>query len=273
MTIKKICVILVNYQNSQLSIDCCESLLAQQNDSMELTLIIVDNNSSESEVELLRVYEKKNNNVCVVYSSKNLGYFPGMKVGQEKAYSLGEYDYMILSNNDTLYDESFLALLLGKNYPLNTMVVSPDIITIDGKHQNPLFIKRISRIRKFLYHIYFSNWYVSQIINYIQLKLGASRRAKDKEGWDKEQIIYIGFGACLILTKLFMDKVRFVDDRSFLMGEEQLLMIQVEKAGGCFYYYPNMKVRHLDSATFKKMPSRFSFECMKAGYKLYKDYI
>lgn len=270
---KKICVILVNYQNSQLSIDCCKSLISQKSDAFELSIIIVDNNSEQTEVEILRDYEQVTDCVHVVYSKKNLGYFPGMKVGQEKAYSMGEYDYMILSNNDTIYEQSFLSLLITKKYPANTMVVSPDIVTFDGKHQNPHFIGRISRIRKLLYHVYFSNWYLSQVINYIQIKLGASRRAVDKKGWDKERVIYMGFGACLILTRLYMDKVRYVDDRSFLMGEEQLLMMQIGKNGGCFYYYPSLKVKHLDSATFKKMPSRFSFECMKASYKLYKDFI
>lgn len=266
----KCCVIMVNYNNSQLTINCCESLIKNQEGSC-LKLIIVDNNSVEREKELLTKFVESHEEVEVLLSSKNMGYFPALAEGMKLCYTIDEFNYIILSNNDMIYDSTFLNVLGGKKYDSNTYVVSPDIITIDGIHQNPHFIVRISKIRKLLYRIYFSGWYTASIIHFLQKRLGLVRLDKNKPGYDRAQYIYMGFGACFILTEGFINKVRMIDTRSFLMGEEALLTIQVMNAGGHIYYDPSLKVNHIDSATFKKFPSRFTYDCMKRSYKLYKD--
>lgn len=272
MSKKKICIIMVNYNNSQLSIDCYKSLLAQK-DYADLTVIVVDNNSNDDERILLESYSKQQKGFEVVYNNENLGYFPAMAKGQEYAYTKGDYDYMLIANNDLIYHKDFMETLAKLNVPEDIMVISPDIITKDNIHQNPHFVKRIGNFRKFLYHFYYSNWYISLVLLYILRFFGMRRHEKNKQGFSKEQFIYMGFGACFVLTRSFMKEVHIVDTRSFLMGEEQLLTLQVEKADGKIKYIPSLKVTHLDSATFKKMPSRFAFENEKKAYKLYKDEI
>ena len=260
---------MVNYNNSQLSIDCYNSLVSQKKD-INLTLIVVDNNSSEKEKNILRAFQTKYMDFEVLYLDSNIGYFPGMAKGQEYAYKKGEYDFMIIANNDLIYSPDFMGILSTIKESNNVMVICPDIVTRNGIHQNPHFVNKISSIRKFFYYFYYSNWYVSLIILYLLRLLGIRRREKNKPGYETEQFIYIGFGACLILTKSFMDKIKLVDTRSFLMGEELLLTLQVDKIGGGIKYIPRLKVTHLDSATFKKFPTRFAFECEKKAFNLYK---
>ncbi len=267
---KRICIIIVNYNNSRLSIDCYKSIL-QQNKSVDFTFVVVDNNSTEKEKNILKEFKTKDSHFDVVFLKDNIGYFPAMAKGQEYAYVKSDYDYMIIANNDLIFPADFMAKLCGLSEREDVMVISPDIVTKEGLHQNPHFINRISRTRKILYNLYYSNWYVSLLFLHLQRLFNMRRHEKDKPGFDKEQYIYIGFGACFILTKSFMDKIRLVDTRSFLMGEEQLLTQQVENAGGKIKYIPRIMVNHLDSATFKKMPTRFAFENEKKAYKLYKD--
>lgn len=83
----------------------------------------------------------------------------------------------------------------------------------------------------------------------------------------------MGFGACFILTRAYMSQIRLLDTRSFLMGEEKLLSLQLEKVGGKTLYMPILKVNHMDSATFKKLPSRFAYDCECKSYQLYKAYL
>lgn len=267
---KRICVIMVNYNNSQLSIDCYKSIVSQK-DVVELSIIVVDNNSKVEEKNILKEFQSEHKDFEVLYLDTNIGYFPGMAKGQEYAYSKGEYDFMIIANNDLIYDSNFFRTLANININIDIMVISPDIVTPEGIHQNPHFINRISTIRRIFYRLYYSNWYISLIFNYLLKLFNSKRSLKNKPGYDKEQYIYLGFGACFILTKSFMKSVGIVDNRSFLMGEEALLRQQVETAKGKILYIPKLKVKHLDSATFKKMPSRFAYDNHRKSYKLYKD--
>lgn len=268
-----VCVIMVNYNNSQLSCNCCESLLKQQQKA-NLLIVVVDNNSKKEEITLLKTYTQDKENVEAVFLPDNIGYFPAMAKGQELAYSKGiNFDYMIVANNDLIYEDNFLDILSTLSFENDVMVVSPDIIRMDGVHQNPHFINRISPLRKFLYRFYYSNWYLALFLAWLLNAFNMRRHEINKAGFDKEQYIYMGFGACFILTKEYMSKIKMLDSRSFLMGEEQLLTLQVEKENGKILYTPKLVVHHMDSATFKKLPSRFAYDCECKSYKLYKDYL
>lgn len=264
---------MVNYNNSQLSCDSCDSLLAQQGID-DITIIVIDNNSKEKEKSVLKDYSEKHENVECLFLDDNIGYFPAMEKGQIQAYAKGiDYDYMIVANNDIIYEKDFIETLRKQKFDDDVMVVSPDIIRMDGVHQNPHFINRISPLRKFLYRFYYSNWYVALFLAWILNIFNIRRHEINKKGYDKEQYIYMGFGACFILTKAYMSQIRLLDTRSFLMGEEKLLSLQLEKVGGKTLYKPILKVNHMDSATFKKMPSRFTYDCECKSYQLYKAYL
>lgn len=269
----EVCIIMVNFNNSQLSCNCCDSLLNQQSQA-KMTIIVVDNNSKKEERDILQKYLRNKNCVEVLYLNENIGYFPAMEKGQELAYSKQiDYDYMIVANNDLIYEDNFMEVLSSLHFEKDVMVVSPDIIRMDGVHQNPHFINRISPMRKFLYRFYYSNWYVALFLAWVLNTFHVRRHEINKKGYDKEQYIYMGFGACFILTRAYMSQIRLLDTRSFLMGEEKLLSLQLEKVGGKTLYKPILKVNHMDSATFKKMPSRFTYDCECKSYQLYKAYL
>lgn len=266
-----VCFIFVNYNNSKLSVDCVNSILSCEKQNVEI--VIVDNNSSPEEKCILNQLSSLNH-VDILYLDKNIGYFPAHVKGQEFIYSHGNsYDYMIVANNDMIFHSDFLDNLNTLHIPSNVMVLSPDIITLDGVHQNPHFIHKLSRVRKLLYHVYYSNYYIATFLMKLLENFSLKRSAKHKVGYDVEQPIYIGFGACFILTNFFMNKIKYLDNRSFLMGEEVLLMQQVKEANGVILYKPDLKVTHLDSATFKKLSSKFTFNCEKNAYKIYRKYL
>lgn len=265
-----VCVIMVNYNNSQLSCNCCDSLLKQKQYA-DMTIIVVDNNSRKEEQDILKSYLQGKEQLEGLYLDDNIGYFPAMAKGQELAYSKGiNYDYMIVANNDLIYESNFMEVLSKQKFEKSVMVVSPDIIRMDGIHQNPHFIHRISPMRKFLYRFYYSNWYVALALTYIQRMFNMKRMENNKPGFEKSQYIYMGFGACFILTKQYMQAIGYLDTTTFLMGEEQFLTIQVEKKNGRIYYDSSLKVHHMDSATFKQMPSRFGYEWGRKSYNIYK---
>jgi GT2 family glycosyltransferase len=265
----KHCFILVNFNNSQLSIDCVNSLLPQCNHGS--LIIVVDNNSNEEEKEILSSVNEILG-VKLIFLPNNIGYFPAINQGLIEAYKF-EFDYITVGNNDLIYNVDYVKVLNRLQCKDDVMVISPDILTIDGRHQNPNFINKITVKRKFLWKLLYSHYYIAFVMLYLSKLMGANRTIKDKVGHDKEQIIHMGFGACYCLTKSFINKIQFLDDRSFLMGEEALLMHQVDKVGGFTLYFPDLIVHHKDNATFKQMPSRFAYECHKKAFKIYKKYL
>jgi GT2 family glycosyltransferase len=265
----KHCFILVNFNNSQISIDCVNSLLPLCNrDSL---IIVVDNNSKEVEKQILLTLNEKKG-VKIIFLPKNIGYFPAINQGLIESYKF-EFDYITVGNNDLIYSDNYIEVLDSSLFKENILVVSPNIITNDGRHQNPNFINKVSTKRKILWGLLYSHYYIGFIMLYFSKFIGVNRTIKSKMGHDRKQIIHMGFGACYCLTKSFMNKIKFLDDRSFLMGEEALLMNQVDKAGGHTLYLPELIVYHKDSATFKQMPSRFAYECHKKAFKIYKNYL
>ena len=81
-----VCVIMVNYNNSQLSCNCCDSLLKQKQYA-DMTIIVVDNNSRKEEQDILKSYLQGKEQLEGLYIDDNIGYFPAMAKGQELAYS------------------------------------------------------------------------------------------------------------------------------------------------------------------------------------------
>lgn len=72
---------MVNYNNSQLSCNCCESLLKQQQKA-NLLIVVVDNNSKKEEITLLKTYTQDKDNVEAVFLPDNIGYFPQWRKGK-----------------------------------------------------------------------------------------------------------------------------------------------------------------------------------------------
>ena len=98
----------------------------------------------------LKKTEIEFNNLTVIYSSENVGYFKGLNIGIK--YLRANYsniDWMVIGNNDVLFPELFYMSILDKKLLLKKYpVISPNIITADGFHQNPHVIKKTSKFFK-----------------------------------------------------------------------------------------------------------------------------
>ena len=57
-----------------------------------------------------------------------------------------------------------------------------------------------------------------------------------------------------------------------LFGEEAFLTKQVHDAGGKLYYDPKLVVRHKESATVSRLPSRRTYEFARTAYPDYRKF-
>jgi len=270
---KKLCFIVVNYENCNNTVELLHSLINQSNLDCEysIELLVVDNSVSDKEKRMVNSAMAAYKIVGVLRPNNNIGYFGGINYGLERI-DCSKYDYVIIGNNDLTFSSDFSVELIKKRYEEDILVVAPNIITKDGRHQNPHVISRVSTIRKLVYDIYFYNYYFSRIL------LGASTFMKwivgeRKKPADHSQYIHMGIGACYILTPSFFKHFKKLDDALFLYGEEAVLAGQVMSVSCKTYYDSSLVVTHAESATLSKFPSRFTYSHMKKSYPIYRKYL
>src|ERR1700676_135036 len=102
-------------------------------------------------------------------------------------------------------------------------VICPDIVTLDGIHQNPHVIERISRIRELVYDIYYSYYYVALLIRRLASLTARFTDRTDETEWSVRRLIYQGHGACYVLGPAFFRNCAELWAPTFLMGEEFFL--------------------------------------------------
>ncbi len=270
----KILFVCVNYNGANLTDKFLNSIQKLNDDAHELYAesIVVDNASNMTDYSALSTIVQKYENTKLVRSDVNLGYFGGLNLGLHNS-NVGNYDYVLVCNNDLEFSEDFYIKLVKKEYPKEVMVVAPNVITSDGYPQNPHVINRVSKTRKFLYDIYFTNFLFAQILTWGSYKIKAMKGGRSNKSSANSQYVHMGIGACYLLTKSFFANFSKLDDSVFLYGEEALLAGQVMSVNGKTFYDSELIVHHAESATLSKLPSKQTYNFAKDSYPHYKKYL
>jgi GT2 family glycosyltransferase len=204
-----------------------------------------------------------------------LGYFKGLNLGiKHLRASQPDMQMMVIGNNDLVFPADF-GESVGKN--LSTLekypVVSPDIITLDGLHQNPHVIKRISKFRELIYSLYYANYYIAIAIRQLARMTRSVTDRPDETHHDVAQEIYQGYGACYLLGPVFFRHFEELWAPTFLMHEEYFLSKQLSDKGMSVYYEPSIKVQHRCHGAMKAITGRKAWEAARAAQKVYRQHV
>ena len=267
-----IAFISVNYNSASKYFDFLKSLSSISMHQITLKVVIVDNASSISDLKLLKKFVKlfsEKINIELIESKFNRGYSSGLNLGLDGLVS-NEYDYIVMSNNDLRYSFDFVKNLYSKRFPDDVFVVFPDVITDGRQHENPRFIKKINKRRQFLYWLYYQNYNIARLIDFTLNILNLGNRNKIRTKLLNTTEIYLGVGACFILTINYLNRFDLLDDSVFLWGEECLLSHQVRSVGGVQIYEPSLVVHHDAHSSVSSIVGRKKFDLMKESYNVYK---
>ncbi len=269
----KVCVVATNYNNSKYTISLYESLLKAK--GIDFQLVVVDNNSSDKELEILRNLDK-DSRVRIIYSKKNVGYFKGLNIGISSIEDKEKktFDIWLVGNNDITVPDNFILSLKSKydflkKYP----VVSPNIVTLDGIHQNPHVINSISCFREIIYNIYHSRHFLAKIIIWLAKLTKRLTDRSDERFHQHAQEIYQGYGACYILTPIFFRYFDSLWSPTFLMYEEFFLSKQLSDKGFKIFYEPEIIVFHACKGATGSLPSLTKWEFSRESHNEYRKYV
>jgi GT2 family glycosyltransferase len=268
----KVAFICVNYNNSFHTINWVNSLLKYTNDDC---LVIVDNSSQQEDLYILVDFIKSINlqlvsKIILVESSLNLGYFGGLNLGLSKLNKT-EFDYILVGNNDLVFSENFRFELNKLNININIFVVSPNIINLNGYEQNPHVFKKFNFIKRLYYFFSFQNYFIFNFFVFVAYLKGKYIRKDNFLYKQKSHYIYMGYGACYLLTRNYFKYFNELPNSLFLMGEEALLSNQVFSKNGKILYAPTLIIKHIEHASISKLKSKFLFNRMKFAYIYHKE--
>lgn len=259
-----------NFNNSAFTVRAVETLIQSCGDRARI--VVVDNASSESAVEELRCLEKKHTALKVFASGDNVGYFSGLNIGLSLLREwVPEVELVVVGNNDLEFPDEFADRLDGCNVVFNSYpVVSPDVVTLDGVHQNPHVVSGISKLRRCVYECYYSSYSVARCMLKIAQWTNRWTGRRDGEEWRSPRVIKEGHGSCYILGPRFFSEFGQLWAPSFLMGEESFLSMQLRHKGESVYYEPSIRVLHHYHAAMAKVPARRIWEYGRMAHKLAK---
>lgn len=258
-----VCVIVLNYENPEDTIDCLNSLLGLR--YSRLKIVLCDNGSGDHSVrqfadwaENAKIYGKKlgysivgdntsgpkNEKSCngdpilyILDNKANLGYAAGMNVGLKFALKLKLFKYLWILNNDTVVAKDALFYLVKK------METDPAIGLCGSTILYAHAPRRVQALGGFLFNRAF----------------GLSTQIGNGEIWSNElaqrytenrvesQMFGVQ-GASVFVRKELLEKVGMMNEEYFLYCEEQDWAVR-SRGGFKFGYASNSLVYHQEGKT------------------------
>ncbi len=269
----KIGYVCTNYNNSDYTLKAVETLLANTRHAYEV--VVVDNNSNRDEVALLKPLGDRLSNVEIIFNASNAGYFRGLNIGiRALRLKHPDIEWVVIGNNDLEFPADFSDRLADAAQALRAYpVVSPDVVTIEGEHQNPHVISGISPVREMFYDLYYSNYYLGIVIQKLARLLPRLSERTDEEQWRQPRLIYQGHGSCYLLGPRFFENFEELWAPTFLMSEEYFLSKQLSDAGFKVFYEPTIQVIHHWHGSLEKLPSRKRWRFAREAHREYRKYV
>lgn len=247
---KRVSIILVNYNGYEDTVECVESLL--QIDYSNYEIIIVDNGSRD---DYRRMYEKYHSStvVAVLDSGENLGFSGGNNVGIRYALAQG-CDYILLLNNDTLVEKDFLSSMVFASQEKN------DEYAITNKIMYAFEKDKI--------------WCAGGNIDYKTSRTSAfGINEIEKEEYNRIREISFASGCCILIPMKVLDYVGLMKEDYFLYCEDTDYCLRIKKAGFKILYEPKSKIYHKVNASTNKIAGIQTYYLVRNKLYIIKDYI
>ena len=235
----KVAIVILNYLNYKDTIECVESITIDQYPAKEI--IIVDNGSNNDSKERLEEKFRNCDGIHLVFSDENEGFARGNNLGIRYAKDILGCSFVLLVNNDTIFEDPLMITTLMEAYEPGVGVLGPRIITADGHEQNPAKCNVIRSKWKQIWHysrrimkVQFKRTRFYQTVRRINVfrkrKVPKTKR-NDLALKSLTSLKMTLHGSSFMLTKDFFQYYPYLFPGTFLYFEEEILTILTYKAG------------------------------------------
>jgi hypothetical protein len=229
--------VIVNWNGKDDTLACLATLKKVKKDGVALTVIVVDNGSTNDSVNVIK---KAHPWVTLLATGENLGFTGGNNVGIKKALDLG-CDLVWLLNNDTLVHPNVLSFVDAfKDERVG--IVGSKIYFAPGYEYHHDRYKEDERGKVI--------WFAGGRIDWDNMY--ASHRGVDEVDrgqYDAPADTDFVTGCSLIVRREVLDKIGNLDDKYFLYSEDLDFCMRAKKAGWRLLYYPKSIVWHVNAGS------------------------
>lgn len=233
-----ISIVIVNYNVKDALDNCLSSVYKSNTSGHKLEIIVVDNNSFDGSVKLVK---EKYPDVNVIENKENSGYSRANNTALRKVRG----QYVLILNPDTILEEGTFQKLIDfiKKNP-ETGVVTSKLIMANGK-LDPACRRSFPSLMVALPRI-----------------LGLSKLFPKSELFGKYNLSYLDEnvthevdsvnGAFMFIPKKVLDDAGLFDEDFFMYGEDLDLCFRIKKNGYKIYYFPGVTTVHLKGESTRK---------------------
>lgn len=228
MSLPKVSIVLVNWNNIGDSMECLDSLGRCVYRNCDVT--VVDNGSDGDDARLLR--ERYGDTIRIIENERNIGFAGGCNLGIRDALDTGA-DYVLLLNNDTVVPPHFLDELIG------VVEGQRDVGIAGGKILCQEFPELI--------------WSAGGTIDYRSGSTPVRGSGEIDDGrFDEEGEVDWICSCFMLVARDVWERVGLLDERFFFGWEDADLCVRASKSGYRILYVPGSVVWHKAFGESKK---------------------
>lgn len=237
---RNVFISILNFNGNSNTLDCVESLRKIDASGFKLTILVVDNGSSEK-LSLLNELSQKIK-LKIIINGKNLGFSGGHNMGIKYAMENGA-DYIVILNNDTYVHKNFLKELLEVAESDNEIgILSPKIYFAPGFefHKDRYGKEEMGKVF----------WYAGGEMDWDNV-IGHHRGVDeiDKGQFDKVEETELATGCCMLIKKEVISRIGTFDKKYFLYYEDADLVMRAKRSGFKIVYVPRSVIWHKNAGS------------------------
>ena len=225
----RVAIAILNYNGREVTAECLDSLAEIDYSGHEV--VLVDNGSKDGSPEF---FKERYRDVTLIENGENLGFTGGNNAAISYAMAR-DFDYVLLLNNDTVVDPSFLTELVRVAEERSDVgMLNPKIWFYDF----PDLL-----------------WYAGGRISFFKgvEHFGFKKRCGPE--LDRQQEVTFITGCAFLIKRAVLEKVGPLDDRLFAYCEDLDWSFKVREAGFKGLYVPESVIWHKEGIDAKKNKS------------------
>lgn len=237
-------IIIVNYNSGQLLNACVESIFNSEISQIDLTVVVVDNNSNDQSLSLT---QSRHEQLKIVRNRTNIGF--GAACNQGRQY-LNEKDYLLLLNPDTKVHSKTLHKSLG------FLSSSNNLFILGCCHLDDYGNVKISCSRSpKTINIFWDILGVSNLFPRIFKPATLMKDFNHNASRNVDQVM----GAYMMFPKEVFDDLKGFDEQFFVFYEDADFSLRARQKEYQSYYNADIKITHHGRGTTEKISDKSLF--------------
>lgn len=238
----EVSICIVNWNTKDLLYNCIKSI-EEKTFGVRYEILVVDNNSADESVEMV---QREFSNCNLILSERNLGFAKGNNVAVKKASG----KYILYLNPDTeLVTNAIYGMYLFLEEQKEFGAVGCTLLNPDGTIQFTGARTFPNPFNQFCYLTMLNRLFPrSKFFSTIEIGY-----------WDHMESREIDClsGACIMVRKDIIDKLKGFDESIFMYAEDVDLCYRIRKDGWKIYYLADEEIIHMEGAASKKTSNKY----------------